>query len=81
VLAEAAHRGYQFDATRIGRAARVALIPVAQGQLEFELRHLREKLRKRDAEWLKQLRTKPQLVAHPLFIVSPGGIEPWERAS
>jgi hypothetical protein len=79
VLAEADRRGYRFDATRIGRAATVAQIPVGHGQLEFELRHLREKLRKRDAEWLKQLGTKPQLMTHPLFIVSSGGLEPWER--
>lgn len=80
VLDEADRRGYRFDATRIGRTGGAARIPVAQGQLEFELRHLKKKLRKRDAEWLKYLRTKGRLVAHPLFIVSTGGIEPWERA-
>ena len=79
VLAEAARRGYRFDATRIGRAATVAPIPVGRGQLELELRHLLEKLRRRDARWLERLGTKPRLVAHPLFVVTSGGIEPWER--
>lgn len=80
VLAEAERRGYRFDAARIGRAAGAARIPVGQGQLELESRHLRAKLRKRDPAWLRQLRYRPRLAAHPLFIVTSGGIEPWERA-
>ena len=80
VRAEASQRGYRFDVQRVGRGGVVAQIPVGYGQLEFEWRHLEAKLRERDAAWLERLGANPQLLAHPLFCVVSGGVEPWERA-
>ena len=80
VRAEALQRGYRFDLKRIGRAGAVARIPVGYGQLELEWRHLEAKLRARDAAWLERLGAHPQLIAHPLFAVTSGGVESWERS-
>jgi hypothetical protein len=77
---EAGRRSYRFDVRRIGRARDADPIPVGYGQLEFEWRHLRAKLRVRSPDWLERLGTDPQLIAHPLFAVAAGGIETWERS-
>ena len=65
--------------------ASVALIPVALGQLEYELAFLRHKVAGRDPEWehrlSERLAARGELAAcvHPLFEVVPGAIEPWEK--
>ena len=65
--------------------ASVARIPVALGQLEYELAFLRHKVAGRDPEWEHRLserlaaRGELAACAHPLFEVVPGAIEPWEK--
>ena len=65
--------------------ASVTLIPVALGQLEYELAFLRHKVAGRDPEWEHRLserlaaRGRLAACAHPLFEVVPGAIEPWEK--
>jgi hypothetical protein len=76
---DATRRGYTFDASNIALERRPLSLPVTQGQLTFEFRHLREKLRRRDPEWFRRLGRTRQVKAHPLFVVVTGDIEPWER--
>ncbi len=75
---EADGRGYRFDRDRIASTAGSAPIAVTTGQLAFEAEHLRAKLATRAPDDLVRLGGK--VVAHPLFRVVSGGIEPWERA-
>lgn len=79
VCAEASRRGYRYDPDRIDPLPRFGgPLPVTSGQLAHELEHLRAKLAGRspgDAERLPA-RDAP---AHPLFVVVPGPVEPWER--
>jgi len=77
VVDEARVRGYTFDASKIAMRRRVILIPVTQGQLEFEHEHLRKKLRLRDQERASMLSTA-RLKPHPMLRVVAGDIEPWE---
>jgi hypothetical protein len=77
VVDEAVARGYKFDASKIVKKRRRISIPVTQGQLEFERRHLRRKLRNRDRTRLRML-TAEALRAHPMLRVIEGGIEVWE---
>lgn len=56
----------------------VPRIPVAQGQLDFEWQHLGRKLRERSPEYAARWESSGP-TAHPLFLVVPGDIEPWER--
>lgn len=80
VAAAAEARGYRFDRSRIERTRvdgtePVRRIPVTEGQLAFELAHLRAKLAVRSPE----ARPPREPVAHPLFIVEPGPVAAWER--
>ena len=76
---EASLRGYRFDGTRILRAGEASpLIPVTEGQLAFELAHLRAKVAVRAPAWLERL-PDAAAPAAPSFTIVPGGIESWER--
>ncbi len=79
VLAEARRRGYRFDGRRIrGRRAR-ARMRVTAGQLRFEWEHLQRKLRRRSARAYRTTLAEPRPDAHPLFVVTLGPVEAWER--
>lgn len=75
---EATARGYNFNATKIlVPDAPAGLLDVTDGQLGFEAGHLRTKLEVRDPVRLAELPALPQ--PHPLFRVTVGGVEDWER--
>ena len=78
VLEEARSRGYDFDSRKAGRTRTGAPIPVTAGQLEYEWRHLLRKLRARNPALFRRWRAA-QAEPHPMFVVVPGPIEPWER--
>ncbi|MGE0526883.1 MAG: pyrimidine dimer DNA glycosylase/endonuclease V [Bdellovibrionales bacterium] len=75
----AEERQYAFDRDKLGPRAPVqARIGVRSGQVDYEWRHLQEKLRGRSfAEYLRNRDvTRPQL--HPIFKRRRGGVEAWE---
>jgi len=79
ILSEAESRCYSFDRTKVGPSrSRVRLVST-DGQLQYEWRHLLQKLQTRNRTHLRRLReiTDPQ--PHPLFKIVPGPTEPWER--
>jgi len=76
VKKEAEKRGYKFKGEKIVKVPRQEIrIPVASGQLQYELSHLKRKLKTRDKTHLRKIsgRKKPQ--AHPVFTVRKGKIE------
>ncbi|AZR06918.1 pyrimidine dimer DNA glycosylase/endonuclease V [Trueperella pyogenes] len=89
VLAEAAIRGYNFDATKIVSPADAAASPYAQrievsdGQLAYELRWLRTKLERRSPATLQSGVWEGvdlgRVLPHPLFVEVPGPIASWEK--
>ena len=75
---EASARGYRFDVSKIVVPdAASPSIHVTDGQLLFELAHLRAKVVARDAAWLARLPASP--LAAPTFVVVPGPVASWER--
>ena len=76
---EASRRGYSFDSSKIARRRQPRALTVTQGQLDFELGHLKAKLRKRDPKRHCYLCRLQEIMAHPIFTVIAGVIEPWER--
>ncbi|GAA1349644.1 pyrimidine dimer DNA glycosylase/endonuclease V [Falsarthrobacter nasiphocae] len=81
---EADSRGYRFDRSRIAPSPEgptttgpALALPVTEGQLDYELRLLKTKVRERSPEWEPVLDTDP--APHPLFRSVAGGIESWER--
>ncbi len=83
VVAEGSRRGYRFDGTRIGRATGSPPLPVTDGQLLFEWRHLRSKVALRDPAWLARLVLPLGALPdpHPLFVVRSGPVADWERGA
>jgi hypothetical protein len=75
---EATMRGYSFDAGRIVSRPSPGRVTVTCGQLDYELVHLRRKLWKRDRRAHARLCTVRAPLAHPLFDIVPGPVEPWE---
>ena len=83
VAVEAPARGYRFARARIARAppgeAPSQRIPVTDGQLALEWRHLLAKLEVRSPDLHHRLRQQSGPEPHPLFTVEPGAVEAWER--
>ncbi|MBN2002929.1 MAG: DNA lyase [Anaerolineae bacterium] len=78
---EAAQRGYAFDRQKIAPGAAGIKLTVTDGQLAYELQHLKAKLRARDIACYQKLAGIVAPLPHPLFAVRQGDIEPWERVS
>ncbi len=80
---EATERGYRFDRSRIDAARTVGAgpprIPVTDGQLALEWRHLLAKLEHRSPDRWRNERALAGPEPHPLFAVVPGDVEGWER--
>src|SRR3954468_15700340 len=67
IHAEAAARGYSFDASKIGRARTRARIPVNEEQIAFEWKHLLRKLSARNPARYRQSRSIRRPQCHPLM--------------
>jgi Pyrimidine dimer DNA glycosylase len=81
IATEADERGYRFDRARIGPVRNPTLLSVNNGQLAFELAHLRAKLAARAPADLARLPSETAIRPHPLFVVQAGPIEPWEKGA
>lgn len=76
---EADRRNFNFNVSKIGLGQLKERIPVTQGQIEYELAHLKKKLAHRDAACLQRLDALRRPDPHPLFEIVPGPVENWER--
>jgi hypothetical protein len=79
IYMEARIRGYSFDKQKIIEMPepKTISIPVKRGQIEFEKKHLLNKLTLRNPEKCSLLKANINL--HPIFYSVPGGIESWEK--
>lgn len=77
---EAAQRGYRFNASKIGRRRFRGTMKETHGQLLYEWRHLKRKLKKRDAGRFRSLSAVKAPAPHPLFKVISGKVRKWEKA-
>lgn len=77
ILGEARERGYNFDASKIDECARAIPITETTGQLDYEWRHLLEKLQRRDPDRFEELRGQSP-APHPLFVLEAGDVRDWE---
>jgi len=81
VLEEANRRGYRYDPEKIGPATPGAPIPITEGQLRYELDHLRQKLLLRAPTKYTEMQSLKTPEPHPLFRVVPGDIAAWEKGA
>jgi hypothetical protein len=81
VADEAKERGYHFDISKIAMPRGSVAIPVTDGQLAYELLHLKQKLRQRDPVRLRSISKHKPVEVNPTFKAVEGAVEPWERTT
>lgn len=81
ILEESTKRKFTFNPEKIGPRFSELNITVTDGQLEYELDHLKIKLKMRDIEHYKKLVNIKSPLPNPIFRVIEGDIELWERVS
>ncbi len=81
VLAESQARGYRFDAGKLGPDRSCERIAVTNGQLLYEWKHLKAKLKIRDSGACARLAHAGTPRPHPMFRTIAGEVEPWEKIS
>jgi len=79
VYDEAVEREYKFDAGKIGRRRSRGRIKETRGQLLYEWRHLKRKLRKRDPKRLRRFAAVKIPAPHPQFKIVSGKVREWEK--
>ena len=79
VHAEAAARGYSFDASKLGPRRQVRLIPVTAGQIKYEWKHLLQKLERRSPDVYRRWRKTDAPRCHCLFRRIQGLPASWEK--
>lgn len=80
VCSEAAVRGHSFNRCKIGSVPSTEKLPLTRGQLRYEFALLCSKLRLREVGRCKELDGVKEIVPHPIFYITEGGIAPWEKA-
>jgi hypothetical protein len=75
---EAARRGYAFDLNKISEPRFAGKLVETRGQLLFEWRHLKRKLRARSPRVYRDCCSLVCPAPHPLFRIVPGPIRDWE---
>ena len=75
---ESKTRGYNFDKSKFIKVTDINPINVNSGQVQHETKHLLNKLKHRDIEMYKKLKSTSQVAVHALFTIVEGGIENWE---
>ena len=80
VHAEAASRGYTFNAAKIGTSRCRDRLPVTEGQIAHEWEHLMRKLSLRSPAIYRRWRAVRTPECHPFMRRRAGGIEAWERS-
>ena len=76
---EAVRRGYKFDASKIGTRRVRGKLAETRGQLLYEWRHLKRKLKRRDVKRYRDLLLVKIPAPHPLFRIVPGKVRDWEK--
>ena len=79
VYRESKRRNYNFKRERIGFKFLDSKMEVTDGQMLYEFKHLKRKLKMRDPERYDLLINLDFPRPNPVFEVIKGDIEPWER--
>ncbi|MBD3355371.1 hypothetical protein GF361_05290 [Candidatus Woesearchaeota archaeon] len=79
IYKESCERGYCFDKRKVMKPFTKKKIGVTKGQIEFEFKHLKKKLKIRDKEKYKELLKVKRIHANPLFKIKKGKKEGWEK--
>lgn len=78
VFEEASSRSYTFERSKIDWNCSECKLIVTTGQMEYESKHLLNKLRERDPARWKTVKSNRQFESHPMFTIIEGTIADWE---
>ncbi len=79
IYEEAVIRGYNFNKSKIiTNAINIEKLSVNNGQLMYEMTHLKKKLQHRNPEKLNLIKDITTPETHPLFYIVDGGVADWE---
>ncbi|MCO6427716.1 pyrimidine dimer DNA glycosylase/endonuclease V [Nitrosomonas communis] len=78
VTEEADRRNYHFNKTKIIDLVFKDKIPVTNGQVQYEFKHLLHKLKNRDPNLYEKFKNTTEIELHPLFDSVAGDVEDWE---
>lgn len=78
VFLAAKDRGYNFNSEKFNASKSHSKIIVTDGQLAFEVEHLKRKLATRDPNKLREIENVQTFKAHPMFALEKGDIAEWE---
>jgi hypothetical protein len=79
---EGKRRNYEFDLAKIRRFnTSIPRIPVTRGQIKYEFNHLLKKLSERDEALYIRLKRMKIIQQHPVFYITEGPIEEWEKSN
>lgn len=76
---ESKRRHYNYDRSKFYSVDKLTQIAVTQGQVNFEIKHLLSKLKVRDIKLHDEIAQLVDIDIHPLFKLTKGDIEPWEK--
>lgn len=76
---EGRKRGYNFQKNKIGSKMIDYQIKVTDGQIDYELDHLKRKLKLRDSKKYMELVNIESAIPNPIFKMVKGKVESWER--
>jgi hypothetical protein len=79
IYEESKNRNFNFDQDKIGPIAHKNVIPVTDGQINYEFEHLLKKLKERDKIRYHLLKNNKDIELNPLFTIVSGKIESWEK--
>ena len=79
VFQEARLRKFNFNRGKIDWNLQGPAIKVTQGQINFEVQHLMNKLKVRDKVKYEEIKSLQTIECHPLFKIIAGDIEKWEK--
>jgi hypothetical protein len=79
ILKESEKRGYCFDSNKMGDSFSKDNIQVTDGQILYELEHLKNKLKSRDKKRYSLIKDIKLPEINPVFKISKGDLENWEK--
>ena len=79
ILKESEKRRYKFDSSKIESTSIKERVPVTDGQIQYELDLLNNRIKTRDPEWHSKIRNIDAPELNPVFYQVPGTIEQWEK--
>jgi hypothetical protein len=76
---ESVRRGYKFDGSKIGSPRFSGKLKETRGQLAYEWRHLKRKLKLRDPQRHRESLAVKNPAPHPQFRIIAGEVRDWEK--